>query len=258
MNYKTIECKNWNENIKDSCSRGIKCTYAHGKDDLKKRQCLGGIKCYNHLYDHNEKFEHPSNWDPYINKKPCKFTKCKKENCLYFHDKEVENNNIKQDIINDLYKNIDLNEKDFPQLTKFDKKDNVQLENTYSELFKEVTKDDIKELNNKNYEITSNINEKEITFNIEFIDKIKDNSADWDKQSNNNMSFNGDPFEHNNDQKNILQEFLNTIDLFRKTLEKNYNKIENTLIVNDDLKIFIDKENSNLKYNIKYIENIKN
>lgn len=275
--YKIIECKFWKEGIENSCHKGIECTYTHGEKDIRtsKKNCFKDIKCFNHLCN----YAHPESWNPYENKKICTFyTKgeCKKGNsCLYLH----ENNNdiIKNTIMNELYKNTFINIKDedeFPILSDHNQQNNDKFKNSYSSCLKsEINEFDIKndkdEINNDNIEIVEDINENSICLNISFnnnkthietINKVEN----WceDNGNDDSMCFKGDTFDDNvlikDKQHNDLQNLINTIELFRKTIDDNRVKLLNNLSIDESLKVFVEKEISNIKYNIKYIENIKN
>jgi len=126
----------------------------------------------------------------------------------------------------------------------------------YSDLLKSTMNED-KKTKDTNYEISSEINENNITLNIEFTPNTRENNVIlWDDELNDNVSFNGNPFDKNED--NTLYDFLNNIDLLNKILKETYNEVEKQINIDDKLKIFIEKENENIKYNIKYIESIKN
>lgn len=89
------------------CDRGDKCSFAHGKIELKQfmKPCFSGLKCYKK----DCKYYHPKDWNYKNNIKTCEFFKngyCKNEdNCTFEHKKNHENKEYQDDYIKEIVNN---------------------------------------------------------------------------------------------------------------------------------------------------------
>lgn len=56
--YKTELCKYYNSTR--GCDKGNKCSFAHGKEEKRRKKCKNYERCWNEHCN----FEHPENWNP--------------------------------------------------------------------------------------------------------------------------------------------------------------------------------------------------
>lgn len=227
IKYKVELCKNWE---KGNCKYNDKCNFAHGEKDLIKLMCFNGIECYNEKCNYN----HPDGWNAYDNKKECIFCSkgfCDKSNLKYKH---IINEDYSK---NDKSQNFEINknketekvniydEKDFPQLLKFNNKVKEYM-NTNNENYEEYT--DI--LNIK----------KQLYNNYKYLSKLDKNSWSDDLE-----------IQETNDKIKILNDKYNIL--------KNKYKKECENVLNDNLNLEILELNDNqIKYDMDaYVPNIK-
>jgi predicted P-loop ATPase/GTPase len=96
------------------CDKGDKCTYAHGKDEVKeiKKICNYGLNCFKESCV----FEHPKSWNPKDNKKICNYgLNCFNDNCNFKHiddfpdlNENIIINNVDVDTNKELLSNIEI------------------------------------------------------------------------------------------------------------------------------------------------------
>lgn len=209
--YKIGLCKYYSS--PKGCDNGNKCSFAHGKDEIIKKKCLNGIKCWNE----NCIYNHPKDWNPENNKKECficyKYDNiCNKENSKYKH---IVDNDYNIDIKGDKNINSDISiNKEFPEIIKNIKlkEINKDLEIKYSDILKSnltnygknKTPEDekLKEIDNSDNEINVQKIKKQLEDKYILLTKI--DNKDW-----------GNYEEIDNIQKDI------------NILEDKYNKIKN-------------------------------
>lgn len=153
--HKTKLCRYY-ENY-GKCSKGNSCTYAHGIDELKKKNCFNGLDCFKKYCQ----FEHPDGWNPEKNKKICKYyinSYCDKgDMCKFKHVKNIIEEKDKKDKNNNseiIKKNedIDINDdNEFPYLKEKTISNIIKTTNNVWENFYDRKKENnIDEIKNKN------------------------------------------------------------------------------------------------------------
>lgn len=255
-NIKKAICNKWE---KGKCVYGKdKCIFAHGKEDLVKRECLNGVKCYNEKCN----YIHPEEWNAYNNKKECDFCQkgfCDKKNIRYVHINndigKIKNVNNNKKI--DTNRENKLNDSQFSKLinNKNKIKDDIlefnDLKFIKKELYKEykylskldpdswVDDEDIEITNQKIKMLTDNYN------------KIKEKSKMEDIF---NKELNLDILEiKNNNEIQIKEDDSDINQEPNVTFSINYNNIQYCL--NDNILFIINKMEEENK---KYISRIKN
>lgn len=268
-NIKKLICNKWEngncEYIKE------KCWFAHGEDDLIKKECFYGIKYYNK----NRCFTHTGGCIAYDNKK----------NNKYKHNEDImdsdidSSKNVKNNEKLNVIKKIDFNDNDFPKLIKEENIDINIKENKIDNIGLPIL------INNKikdeeNDFIDINSIKKELFKEYKFLSKLNPEESwandDIIEETNKKIKFLTDKY-------NILKEKKNDIineELKLELLENNDNKkdLEETLtcinINNDNYSNpnvnisfnYNDESNDNIlsiikemeKNNKKYITRIKN
>lgn len=219
---KTKICINWREG---KCKYNNKCNFAHGENDMKKQECLNGIKCYNE----NCIYNHPKQWNAFDNKRECIFCLdgfCDKSNLKYKHLFDKENKKINND------ENVKI-----PKINNFDEKDFPLLENL--ENHKKSKKDiDINNFNIKTYNEILDI-KKQLYINYKRLSKLDENSWSDDIE-----------IQETNNKINILNE--------KYIILKNKYKEEYDIMLNEELNLetlyFEDYQNQEDMNNIPNIE----
>lgn len=165
------------------------CSFAHGEEDKVKENCLNGKKCYNE----DCTYEHGDNWNPYDNKKECKFCPrgfCNKKDKKFNHIKNVES-----PMNSDMPKT-----EDFPEIIKGNKNNCKK----YSEVLK------VEDDNNNNKEET-----------IDIIKNMKENFETYNKKIKEYINT-----IENKYLKLILINDLNNIKEMINLFENNYKDIK--------------------------------
>lgn len=204
IKYKVELCKNWE---KGNCKYNDKCNFAHGEKYLIKPMCFNGIECYNEKCNYN----HPIGWNAYDNKKECIFCPkgfCDKSNLKYKH---IINKNKETEKIN-IY-----DEKDFPQLLKFNNKVKEHM-NTNNE-------------NDEEYTDILNI-KKQLYNNYKYLSKLDKNSWSDDleiHETNNKIKILNDKYnilkyKYKKECEDVLNNNLNL-----EILELNDNQIKDDI-----------------------------
>lgn len=204
-----------------------KCIFAHGKEDLIKKECLNGINCYNENCNYN----HPEEWNAYNNKKECRFCGkgfCNKKNIRYKHInndiEELKNGNHNKNSDINIKENI-LNDNDFPNLINNDNKikDNIS---------------EFKDINNLS------LIKEELYKEYKYLSKLDPDSwADDEDIEKTNKKI-----KYLTDKYNKLKEKRE--DIFNKELN-----LEILEIKNNDNKIQIKEDNLKLEKTLPYINN---
>ena len=143
--FKTNLCRNFKDEIQDSCKYGDKCLFAHDERDIKKIKCLFELNCYKGSKEHINVYYHPENWNYKSNKNTalCKEYikgKClKDEDCLFMHKiNEINYKNINLDDdfqkLNDIFKSkVIINDKKFSECLKFNSNEDKDIKLNYEE-----------------------------------------------------------------------------------------------------------------------------
>lgn len=222
-NIKKAICNKWEQG---KCVYGKdKCIFAHGKEDLVKRECLNGIKCYNEKCN----YIHPEEWNAYNNKKECDFCQqgfCDKKNIRYIHINndigEIKNVNHNKKL--DINRENILNDNEFPKLINNNNK----------------IKDDILEFNDLSFI------KKELYKEYKYLSKLDPDSWADDED----IEITNQKIKVLTDNYNKIKEKIKMEDIFNKELN-----LEILEIKNNDNKIQIKEDNLNIEKTLTYINN---
>lgn len=183
------------------CTKGHKCSYAHGKEELRefKKECVNSLYCFKD----NCHFTHPEGWNPKNNKKICGFYKngfCRNgDNCEFSHIKEENVESIEINKQENKVININGNN-EFPSLVE--NKTNIVESNN-----------DCMLEDNKNQDKDINVN-NDLFPNIEiFLDGVKYNNENIiNEKINNNIEIQEIIINLQNSFERYAKEIKNNID----------------------------------------------
>lgn len=244
------------------CDKSSNCSFAHGENELRQniKTCFSGLKCYKK--DCYLKYSHPPGWNYKDNIIICEFFKkgyCIKENnCKFEHIKEINNNNIEKNTINN---DIEFHE------NKYDYIRDVVKGFIHEDIIYGIIEDNKKQ--NSNYDIDNDnlsLNFKNIVDRIEYknLETIFNNHNEIDKLDFSNIISNNEEVKNINVTK-ILDDTIKLIDKFDKHIKEIKINIDKTF-KNDkkkygiNLKMDLNKIMSKLllfKNNFEEITNIK-
>jgi hypothetical protein len=244
------------------CDKGDKCTYAHGKNELRefKKECINGLKCFKK----DCKFTHPKGWNSEDNKKICEYYMngfCKNEgNCKFRHIKD-----------NKVDEKLDINSNnEFPFLGDVTKSNIIEenINNINDVNIDDNKKDKIFEENTKNFK-DDEIKNKDLYPNVEiFINGIEYNNTDNILNINdekNNQELKEKEIDLTDDVEELIFNLQKSFEKYTKEIKHNIDKIfiEDKQKYGIDMKLDLNKimsEISLFKHNyqdiIKYNNNL--
>lgn len=223
------------------CTKGDKCNYAHGKNELreiKKENCINGKKCFKK----DCKFNHPRGWNYENNIKICEFFKngycINEDNCKFRHINEKDNSD---DI--EIKENIDIsNNVVFPSLKENENHNIIKINKSLSE--DETLPDSIENINiNKsspNIEFFVNgveYNDKDNILNIneninntkveDLINNLQNDFLEFSQKIKTNIdeTFIEDKHIYGINMKLELNKIISEIELFKNNYQDMINKI---------------------------------